>query len=218
MTEKHCGGPADDEVREPAPRPVTYNQASMAFTVVTARERYDELSERDLCARTVGKLREHGEFDPENLGHRMMAEHEPLTVTDQLEMMAAGEVLARSYRHPADLDRAAKAGATWEQIGAARGTSAEEARADYREWARGQHNLLSYKDGRFGMSDDDYAAALARAADSQPGAAKAYSATHRRLCAHADQDGQGAHWLEPGEACTQPHDCDAAARERKAGQ
>ena len=167
MTEKHVSGPSDDEVREPAPRAVTYHQASSAFTVVTARKRYDELSERELCARGVGKLRERGEFDPDNLGHRVMAEHEPLTAADHLEMMAAGEVLARYYRHPAMLDHAAKAGATWEQIGAARGTSAEEARADYREWARGQHDLLSYKDGQFGMSDDEYAAALARSANPE---------------------------------------------------
>jgi hypothetical protein len=25
--------------------------------------------------------------------------------------------------------------------------------------------------------------------------------TGRRFCAHADQDGEGAHWLEPGEDC-----------------
>jgi hypothetical protein len=75
-------------------------------------------------------------------------------------------MLARYYRHPTEMDRAAKAGATSEQIGAARGTSAEEARADYREWAIGQHAL--YKDmGRWGIGDEEYAAAMARAdADS----------------------------------------------------
>jgi hypothetical protein len=34
--------------------------------------------------------------------------------------MAIGEALARYYRHPAMLDHAVKAGATWEQAGAAR--------------------------------------------------------------------------------------------------
>jgi hypothetical protein len=41
-----------------------------------------------------------------------------------------------------------------------------------------------------------------RAAEVQPGEpgyAREYAATHRVLCAHADQDGRGAHWLEPGE-------------------
>jgi len=33
-------------------------------------------------------------------------------------------------------------------------------------------------------------------------------ATHRRLCAHADEEGQGAHWLEPGETCDRPHAAD----------
>ncbi|MGD0373176.1 MAG: hypothetical protein ABSB01_01125 [Streptosporangiaceae bacterium] len=88
--------------------------------IPAARKRYEELSERELCARGVGKLRERGEFDRDNLGHRAMAEHEPLTAADHLEMMATGEVLARYYRHPTMLDHAAKAGATWEQIGAAR--------------------------------------------------------------------------------------------------
>ena len=32
----------------------------------------------------------------------------------------------------------------------------------------------------------------------------------RRLCAHADQDGQGSHWLEPGEVCPRVvHPCRA---------
>jgi len=35
----------------------------------------------------------------------------------------------------------------------------------------------------------------------QAGAAKAYAAGHPVLCAHADQDGQGSHWLGPGERC-----------------
>jgi hypothetical protein len=146
--------PADTRTR-------TYNDASTAYTVVTARERYEALSEREMCARTVAGLRQRGEFDLDDLGHRVMAEHEPLTAADQLEMMAAGEVLARYYRHPAALDRAAKAGATWEQIGAARGTSADQARADYREWAIGQHAL--HKDmGRWGIGDEEYAAAMTR--------------------------------------------------------
>jgi hypothetical protein len=210
----------------PADRPpLTYNDAESAYReklMTTGCRRYDELSYRDLCVRTVARWRERGEYDPENPSHQSLAERAPLSAADHLEHMALGEVLARYYRHPAMLDRAAKAGASWEQIGAARGTSAEQARQDYREWAAGQHSLLSYGDGRFGMSDADYAAAMARAADtemypggigdpdnigiqasgqSEPGSAKAYAATHPVLCAHADQDGAGSHWLEPGERC-----------------
>ncbi len=150
-------------------RTLTYNEAESAYrsSLHTAHDRYAELSYRDLCARSVALLRDRGEFDPEKPGHQSLAEREPLSAADHLEHMALGEVLARYYRHPAMLDHAAKAGASWEQIGAARGTSAEQARADYREWAGGQHSLLSYGDGRFGMSDEDYAAAMVRAADTE---------------------------------------------------
>ncbi len=64
--------------------------------------------------------------------------------------------------------------------------------------------MLRWTDGRLGMSDADYAAVLARAGEPDPGAANAYAATHRWLCAHADQDGQGTHWLRPGEKCAAP--------------
>jgi hypothetical protein len=71
--------------------------------------------------------------------------------------MATGEVVARRYRHPSDLD-ALKAGATWEQIGAARGDSAEQARREYRAWAEGQHAL--HADIAMGLEDTECAEAL----------------------------------------------------------
>jgi hypothetical protein len=222
-------------------RPLTYDDAQSAYqsSLHAARDRYAELSDRGLCARSVALLRERGEFSPQNPGHQSLAQREPMSAADHLEHMALGEVLARYYRHPSMLDLAAKAGASWEQIGAARGTSAEQARQDYRAWADGQHSLLSYGDGRFGMSDADYAASLARASrpepasgpscglagdpevddpnpgwlydsagrpveyagEPEPSAGKAYAVTHPVLCAHADRDGTGSHWLEPGERC-----------------
>jgi hypothetical protein len=51
------------------------------------------------------------------------------------------------------------------------------------------------------MSDADYADAIERAGEPDPGAAKAYAATHRVLCAHTDDDGRGAHWIASGEKC-----------------
>ena len=65
------------------------------------------------------------------------------------------------------------------------------------------------------MNDAEYAEALARAdvAADVPAAAKAYAESHRVLCAHADEDGQGAHWLETGEKCS----ASEAAREAEAG-
>ncbi len=40
-----------------------------------------------------------------------------------------------------------------------------------------------------------------RAAAEPAPSAKEYAATHPIVCAHAGQDGQGAHILAPGEKC-----------------
>jgi hypothetical protein len=185
-------------------RPTTYHGASRSDrTWLDARDRYDELIQRDLSARVRVTLVEMGEYDPVKHGS---ADPEPLTLREHLEVLANGEVVARVYRHPAQVDRALQAGATWEQIADARGCDEAQARQEYREWAEGQHGLwtgqLGGEPGRLGMNDAEYAAAIARANEPDPGAAKAYAATHRVLCAHADDDGQGAHWLAPGEKCT----------------
>jgi hypothetical protein len=160
-----CGQPEADH----RPRPLTYDQALFRQRGFTdAQDRYEALTDRKMAADTVRILRERGEFDPASSVHASMAEREPLSAEDWLEMMAAGEVLARYYRHPSMLDHAAKAGATWDQIGAARGTSGDQARADYRAWAEGQHKLWAgYGDDtahRFGLDDAGYAAAIARSA------------------------------------------------------
>jgi hypothetical protein len=147
-----------------ANRPTTYHDASgYDWDIVKAQARYEELTDRDLYAMSRADLEARGEYEPAEHG---TAIPEPLTLRERLELLANGEVLARYYRHPAMLDHAVKAGASWEQIGAARGTSAEQARQDYREWAEGQHNLWrgEYSDGgRFGLDDAGYAEAIARA-------------------------------------------------------
>jgi len=51
-------------------------------------------------------LREHGELDPDNLGHQLVAASRPLSAAEHQEHMAIGEVLARYYRHPSMLDHA----------------------------------------------------------------------------------------------------------------
>jgi hypothetical protein len=146
-------------------RPTTYHEASgYDWDIVKAQARYEELTDRDLYARSRADLEARGEYDPAKHG---TATPEPLTLSERLELLANGEVLARYYRHPAMLDHAAKAGASWEQIGEARGTSTEQARRDYREWAEGQHDLwtgkLGGEPGRFGLDGTEYAAAVARA-------------------------------------------------------
>ena len=82
-------------------RPVTYDQAESVYQVnlAGAHERYAELTDRDLSARSAAILRERGEFDLENPGHRLVAAREPLSAAERLELMAIGEVLARYYRH-----------------------------------------------------------------------------------------------------------------------
>jgi hypothetical protein len=145
-------------------RPATYNEADeIDWDIVKAQARYEDLTDRDLYARSRAALEARGEYDPARHGTRTP---EPLTVDERLELLANGEVLARYYRHPATLAHAVEAGASWEQIGAARGTSAEQARQDYREWAEGQHNLWTGKwggePGRSGLDDAGYAESLRR--------------------------------------------------------
>jgi hypothetical protein len=144
-------------------RPLTCNDAGTVYqTILTAaRDRYAELSDRDLSARTAALLRERGEFDGQP-GSPAGGSQGPLSAAEHLERIAIGVALARYYRHPSVLDHAVKAGASWEQIGAARGTSTDQARRDYREWVEGQHNLLTWTEGRIGMSDAEYAQAIAR--------------------------------------------------------
>jgi hypothetical protein len=111
-----------------------------------AFERLAELSQRTLLATT-----QHGA---------------PLTPAEHVELLAAGAVVARFARHPAHIHDAVKAGAAWPDIAKALGVSEEQAREDYRQWARRQHNMYAQPatEGsiRFGLDDSEYAAALAR--------------------------------------------------------
>src|SRR5262245_19052123 len=117
--------------------PITCNEADgYDWDIVKAQARYEELTDRDLYARSRAALEARGEYDPARHG---TGTPEPLTVGERLELLANGEVLAQYYRHPAALAHAVEAGASWEQVAAARGTSARQARQDYREWAEGQH-------------------------------------------------------------------------------
>jgi hypothetical protein len=199
-----------------APRPTTYHEASSVYRYTgDAQKRHDELTQRAVLARARAALRARGELDPARHGTE---EYEPLNVDEHLEVLATGELVARTYRHPANVDRALEAGATWEQVAAALDCDETQARQDYRKWAEGQHRLWAGEyggGGKFGMNDAEYTEALARAdvAPDMPETAKAYAASHRVLCAHANQDGHGAHWLEPDEKCS----ASEAAHEAEAG-
>jgi hypothetical protein len=142
-------------------RPVSYYLTpGRGRTWLDARDRYDELTQRDLLVRSRAKLEARGEYDPAKHGSD---DREPLTLRERLEVLANGEVVARVYRHPYQVHYALEAGATWQQIAEATGTDEAKLRAEYREFARGQHQLWADDGGKWGMDDADYAAAIARA-------------------------------------------------------
>jgi hypothetical protein len=153
-----------DEVHDPAgPRPVTYDDASRLYGPGTraASGRYDDLSMRDFLAGAYAKLRASGQYDPDKHGTGSTG---PLTVAEHLELLATQEYLSRAYKPSFEVDLALRAGATWAQLAEALGTDEASARAAYREWADGQHHLLTWTDGRIGMSDAEHESAIERAA------------------------------------------------------
>jgi hypothetical protein len=146
-----------------APAPATtYQETSGRYRATTdARERFEELAVRDVSARAFAALVARGDYDPRI--HGDAGGSGPLTVTEHLELLAAGELLARYYGHPAHVHRALQAGATWEQVAAATGRDEAQARRDYRGWAEDEHRLWADCNGEFGMDAAEYAAAIARA-------------------------------------------------------
>jgi hypothetical protein len=155
--------------RTPPPA-TTYQETSGRYAATgDARERFEELVVRDVRARAFMAVVARGDYDPRI--HGDVGGSEPLTVTEHLELLAAGELLARYYRHPAHAHRALQAGATWAQVAAATGRSEDQARRDYREWAEDEHRLWADCNGEFGIDAAEYAAAIARTdiAAAQPG-------------------------------------------------
>lgn len=145
-----------------SPPATTYQDTSSRYAATgDARDRFEELVVRDVRARAFMALVARGDFDPQIHGN--VGGFEALTVTEHLELLAAGELLARYYRHPAHAHRALQAGATWEQVAAATGRDETQARRDYREWAEDEHRLWADCNGEFGIDAAEYAAAIARA-------------------------------------------------------
>ena len=89
----------------------------------------------------------------------------PLTVAEQLELIARGEHLARYYRHPARVHSAVTGR---RELGAGRRRRRDHgraARAAYAEWAEEQHRLRQdFPGGTIGLGDEEYAAAMRAAA------------------------------------------------------
>jgi AcrR family transcriptional regulator len=150
-------GDQDDSDAGPdtTPRPVTYEAASTRYqgAEAEASERFTELRMREVSALSANPV--------------LSAGSEPLTAAEQVEMLAAAEVLARYYqRHEARIHHAVQAGASWDQIAAAIGISAAQARQDYRDWA-GREHVRSGQPSTYGLGLDDfeYLTALARAVE-----------------------------------------------------
>lgn len=151
--------------REPV---ITYWQAQDAYRSTNeARGRFDELSNRDLTVRALATLKARGTYDPAK--HGDADRYQPLTAAEHLELLATGEMLARHYRHPALVHQAVQASATWAQIAQATGSGETHVRQQYREWADGRHRLHACYEGKFGLDDAEYAAAITRAAEPPAG-------------------------------------------------
>ncbi len=142
--------------------PLTYHEAA-GGSLPGQIARYGDLSYRDLTARSIAALEARGEQAAEPARALNPDRYPPLTVAEHLELLALAERIARYYRHPSQVDRAVRAGATWEQIAAATGTTVEASRAAYRDWAEGQHKYA-------GMDDATYDAALEAAGEPEAAA------------------------------------------------
>jgi hypothetical protein len=143
--------------------PVTYHEAS-GGNIVAQEARYRELTQRDVMSAAIVTLKARGEWTEDRARVLNPDDYPPLSVNEYLEVLALGAVIARYYRHPSQVHKAVRAGATWDQIAAAAGITAEAAASAYHEWAEGQHKYA-------GMSDAEYAAAIERA-DSPDAAGK----------------------------------------------
>ena len=151
-----------------APRATTYWEAQADYrSTFDMRERFEELTTRELLARSYATLKARGTYEPRK--HGDASKHQPLTATEHLEILALGEAIARYYRHPARIDEAVKAGASWAQIADAVGSDEAQARRAYREWADGQHRLHADYEGKFGMNEAEHAAAISRACEPPAG-------------------------------------------------
>jgi hypothetical protein len=114
-------------------RPTTYHAASAAYSYTgDARARHDELAQREQLARAYATLKTRGEYDP---GKHGSGDTEALTLAGCLEILATGEVVARTCRHPVDVDRALAAGCGLGSGGGRARLPRGHARQDYRESA-----------------------------------------------------------------------------------
>lgn len=146
-------------------RPITPEEVERApqresgrLSATELLERWHELDGRHHHCRAVTALKARGEHDPA----RHSAESPPLTAGEYLTLIALGEAIARTVRHPAQAHNALEAGATWEQLAAAAGRGEATVRQAYRQWADSQRRLREHY-GKWGLTAEEHAEALKRA-------------------------------------------------------
>lgn len=132
----------------------TPDQLERQFTLLTAVARYDELRTRDALAPPPDR----------DDGDGFVAEAQPLSGVEALELIALGELIARKAGYGRQLAvRTARAnGASWSQIGAALGTSKQSAWEAHTRWIDEQARQHA-ENGHEGFDADDVTAARALA-------------------------------------------------------
>ena len=112
----------EHRAEEAAKRPVTYHEASTG-NITDQIDRYRELAQHDALAGAIAIGKARGTYVPNE--HVNEEKFPPLTMAEHLEMLALGERIARYYRHPSQVDKAVKAGAT---LGSDRGRHRDHGR------------------------------------------------------------------------------------------
>ena len=127
----------------------TPDELEQQHTLSTATTRYDELRMRDALAAMTDD-----------------AANPPLTREETLELLALSEVVIRKagYGRQPMVRSARGSGASWNQIGAALGTSKQAAWEAHNRWIEeqaGQHELTGFE----GLSPDEASSARGLAGD-----------------------------------------------------
>jgi hypothetical protein len=114
-----------------------------------------------------------------------------LTAAEHLELLAAAEYPVRAHKPSFETDNALRAAAGWAQVADVLGTDEAAARAAYRAWADGQHEMLTQAEGRLGMSHAEAMQRVADGAGPEGAFERAAAGPGAILCAHADRNGEG---------------------------
>ena len=104
LVEQITGAYREHRTEEAFNRPLTYQEARNG-SIADRIDRYRELADRDLTARNIAALKARGEWTEDHARALDPDRYPPLTVAEHLEMIALGEVIARHYRHPSQVDR-----------------------------------------------------------------------------------------------------------------